>query len=274
MAESALQLRELLDANPMVGEAKPTSRRFWTGREHMILRNHYPQEGLAGCVQRLPGRTASSIYQQARILGLVSPAAGRQRGPRQSWPTSDAIDAVIRQNYPRATHKNDVLKLARTVGRPRWWVTRRARALGLVAPRFREPPWTPEEEDLILEQAHRSLGYLRSALKRMGHNRSETAIAVKLKRLGADRTDPDHFTGRQLAEVMGVDSKTVTRWIVNGWLKAKRRGTERTEVQGGDQWWIHRRDVRAFIIGNVAAVDIRKVEKHWFVDLLAGVSER
>lgn len=69
---------------------------------------------------------------------------------------------------------------------------------------------------------------------------------------------------------MGVDAKVVTGWITKGWLKAQRRGTDRTEAQGGDQWWIHRRDVRTFIIQNAAAVDLRKiVDKEWFVDLLA-----
>jgi hypothetical protein len=41
-------------------------------------------------------------------------------------------------------------------------------------------------------------------------------------------------------------------------------------ANGGDEYWIHRHDVRAFVVANVAAVDLRKVEKFWFVEMLAG----
>jgi hypothetical protein len=61
----------------------------------------------------------------------------------------------------------------------------------------------------------------------------------------------------------------VTGWVNKGWLRAARRGTERTPQQGGDEHWIHMRDVRRFVIDNVAAVDFRKVDKFWLVDLLA-----
>jgi hypothetical protein len=46
-------------------------------------------------------------------------------------------------------------------------------------------------------------------LKTEGFDRTETAIIVKLKRLGADRTDPHHLNANQLAGVMGVDRKTI-----------------------------------------------------------------
>ncbi|KKK66329.1 hypothetical protein LCGC14_2965200 [marine sediment metagenome] len=57
---------------------------------------------------------------------------------------------------------------------------------------------------------------------------------------------------------------------IKGWLKVDRRGTERTPVQGGDMWWIRYAEVRRFVVDNAVAVDIRKVDKFWFIDLLAG----
>jgi hypothetical protein len=100
--------------------------------------------------------------------------------------------------------------------------------------------------------------------------RTETAIAVRLKRIGASTEDPDHYTARGLAALFGVDTKVVTGWIEKGWLIAQRRGTARTDQQGGDQWWIHRDQVRRFVTESVAVIDVRKLDKVWFVELLAG----
>lgn len=272
---AAIAIQDVLLDNPMVGEARSGSRRFWTGREELILRNTYPSLGLAGCVDKLPGRSAKSIYQHARIIGLVAPGAGRKDGlPRQRWTSSETTDALIRQVYTRAPQKSDVKKLAQTIGRPSWWVSRRATQLGLVVPRFRSPPWTEAEEEILAEHAYKHPDTIKKLLRAKGFVRTGSAVAVKLKRLGSDKTDPHHFTAHQMAKVMGVDSKSVSRWIVKGWLKAKRRGTNRLEVQGGDEWWIHEKDVRAFIIDSVAVVDIRKCDKFWLVALLAGRGEK
>ena len=105
-------------------------------------------------------------------------------------------------------------------------------------------------------------------LQRAGHARTETAITVMGKRLSATREDPHHLTARGLATLMGVDSKTVGGWVARGLLKARRRCTDRTDAQGGDQHRIHLRDVRSFIADNAAVVDTRKVDKFWFIDLL------
>lgn len=262
-------IRVFLDDNPMVGEQRQGPRRFWTGREEKIMREKYPTGGVPACLPLLPGRSASSIYNRAGIMGLRKPDKTGRIQDRQRWTTNEHIDALIQRTYATDTSKSAINRLAKTIGRPRWWVSKRATKLGLVTPRFKQPAWTTAEEDLIAEQAHRHPRTLQKMLARRGYVRTETAITVKLKRLGADRSDPDHFTANALAGVMGVDPKTVTGWIIKGWLKAARRGTDRVAVQGGDEWWIHRRDVRAFIVENTAAVDIRKVEKFWFVDLLA-----
>lgn len=254
-------IRNMLDDNPIVGAPRQGSRRFWTGREEKIMREIYPAGGVPACLPLLPGRSASSIYNRAGSMGLRRPGRQGRVEDRQRWSTSEHIDALIRRTYAQDTSRNAIQRLARSVGRPRWWVSKRAMQLGLVTPRFRQPAWTEVETALIAEQAHRHPRTLQLLLARHGFRRTETAITVKLKRLGADRTDPDHFTATALASVMGVDAKTVSAWIAKGWLRAARRGTDRVAAQGGDQWWIHRRDVRAFIVANTAAVDIRKVEK-------------
>lgn len=258
-------IRALLDVNPVAGEKRANARRFWTGREEKLLRQAYPGGGVSACLAVLPGRTATSIYQRAGQLGLRIPARDGKVHERQRWESSEQIDGIIRRVFQRAPTKGDVQHCAQTIGRPRWWVSKRAQKLGLVAPRFKEPAWTETEIDLISNQAHKHPATIQRALKRAGFARTETAIIVKLKRIGVDRTDPSHLNANQLAGVMGVDRKTVAAWITKGWLKAERRQASALD----DFWWIHRRDIRRFVVENVAVVDLRKVDKFWFVDLMA-----
>ena len=250
--------------------ARTGTKLFWTVREESILRAHYPTKGAIGCEEKLPGRTAYAIDQHARGMGLKPPNG--HKNPRQFYSTSPQIDEAIRRIYQGDGHDGAVNDLARTLARPRWWIGHRAVKLGFKTPRFKQADWSEEEVEIIAGLSHRIPATIQKALARAGYKRSETAIIVKLKRIGAPtgrNADPDHYTGLQLARLFGVDLKTVTRWIAKGWLIAGRRGTDRTEQQGGDEWWIHRRDVAAFIFANPAAVDLRKVEKFWFIDLLS-----
>ncbi len=266
-----IPIRELIDEDLIVGEPRTGARRLWNIRENRILREAYPAGGLAECLPLLPGRTASSIYQHALQFKLAAPLAdGRERGKRQTWTANEHIDAAIRKGVSQATRPGDMLRLAKSLNRPRYWVSQRAAKLGCTPPRFKEPPWLPGEIEIIREAAHLTPKALRARLLRAGFNRTPTAILVKLKRIGADRLDPGHCTANALAGFMGVDPRTVTDWIAKGWLIAGRRGTARTEVQGGDHHWIHYRHVRDFVVNHAARVDIRKVDKFWFIDLLAG----
>ena len=70
--------------------------------------------------------------------------------------------------------------------------------------------------------------------------------------------------------MFGVDGKTVTRWIACEDLPARRRGTARTAAQGGDEWEIERRKLRAWIRDHAQLVDLRKVDRYWFIDLAFG----
>lgn len=254
--------RAFLDSNPCSGERRTGTKRFWTGREEKLLRLHYAAGGLPACIEPLPGRTATAIYQRARTLGVAAPSTLAGESPRQRYAKSEAIDDVIRRLYPGATSKGDVQRLAETVNRPSWWVSKRAAAMGLTMCRFRALPWTAEGDQILREHSRLGLRALWRKLQKVGAGRTEAAIGVRLKRMRLSRApDTEDFTARGLGEVMGVDAKTVLRWIEKGWLRGK-------EYPGG--WRLKPRDVRAFIMENAAAIDIRKVEKEWFIDLLAG----
>ena len=262
-------IRLLLDTAETVGEPRSGAKRFWTGREELILRNTYPEGGVPACLPRLPGRTPASIYQRAAKLGLIAPAEAARGAPRRRHQSNEHIDALIRRTYANP-EKGAIKRLAQTIGRPRAWIADRAIKLGCTVPRFKALPWTNPEREIVRENAHRHPATICKVLKRSGFSRTETAVSVQIKRLGACTEDPNHYTATGLASLFGVDGHVITAWIGKGWLQAARRGTERVAAQGGDQWWIHRRSVRAFVIQNVGAVDFRKVDKFWLVDLLAG----
>lgn len=264
----------LLEDNPVVGEPRSGLRRFWTLEEDAILLEHYPKTGVPGCLPLLPGRTASSIYGRAGLKKLSAPVeASRRRAgkARQLWPRSSDLDDIIKLRYPECTRRRDVFLLAQSLNRPRWWVSKRATALGVKTPRFKEPDWLPEEIAFILTRGHLDPDALRAAMGKRGWKRTATAIVVKLKRVGATREDPDYYTANGLSRLFGVDSSTVSGWCERGLLKATHRGTSRLPQQGGDHWWIHRNDVRSFIIEQAPIIDIRKVDKIWFILTLASV---
>lgn len=249
----------------MQQQSATISRRYWTTSEERALRSLYGTGGPAAVKQAIPGRTLRSIYQRARAMGLVAPG---QPDFRQKWSSSPQIDEAIRRVYQGTPTDGAVDHLAMSCARPRWWITRRASRLGFVTPRFKELPWSAEELAIVDELSHRTDITIARALARRGFKRTATAVAVKLKRLGADREDPDHYTANGLAPLLGVDPTTISGWIEKGWLSAKRRGTDRVAAQGGDMWWISRKAVRRFVVENAARVDIRKVDKFWFIDLL------
>lgn len=259
-------IRLLIDLDETIGERRTGAKRFWTTRELQVLRTPYPAEGLEGAFPKLPGRSRQAIYLKAGLLGLQSPRSARGAS-RRRYTTNDGLDAVIRRAY-ESPERSAIKRLAALTDRPRHWLNCQAKRLGCTVPRFKEPNWTGAEDEIVTENASRSPAVIQRRLARHGFKRTEIAIIIRLKRLDASTEDPDHYTASGLAKLFGVAIKVVTGWISKGWLVASRRGTKRTEAQGGDQWWIHRRAVRAFIIGNAAAVDMRKVDKFWFIELL------
>jgi hypothetical protein len=247
---------------------RPT-RHFWTVRDIAILRERYADGG-AVAIAREIGRPVGSVYQKARSLGLKTPAGA---SPYKSWPNTERIDEAIRLAHQRPIEKGGIAMLAAELDRPRWWVSRRARELGLKTPRFKEPPWSEEEIELLHETAHMALGAARRRFVSAGFARSDTAIMVQRKRHEARPGDNGMRTALQVARLLGVDNKTVTRWIGIGELNAKKRGSDRTTDQGGDHWWIADRSLRAFIAANPLRVELRKIpdsSRTWFIELLTG----
>lgn len=245
-------------------------RYYWSTAEERTLREHYGTPGGPARCAELLGRSLGSVYTHARSLGLravryVPARFGARRYSVEPW-----IDAEIRRIYLEPPRAGAISELAGRIGRPRWWIAKRAIALGLSAPRFKELPWSAAEIELLRRLAHHIPAVIARKFRAAGFKRTATAIVVKRKRLDLDLRDPNHYTATQLAGLMGVDAKTVTRWIKCEGLRASRRGTRRVAAQGGDMYWIARRDLRGWIARHAQLIDLRKVDRFWFLDLAFG----
>jgi hypothetical protein len=263
--ESQAPVKQALMANAMIGDQKTGPKRFWTNREIETVARIYPESGLDACVQALPGRSANSIYQQWL---KIKPVPSNRRAKTESSPE---LDDIIRQVFirPKVT-KSDIKLFAKRIGRDYRWVVKRGNQLtNTAAVRFRQRDWSQAELDLLEQNAHLTDAVISRKLRQAGFSRSVIAVRVKGKRLSVDRSDPSTMSAHELSRLLGVDGKTVTAWIEKGFLKAGRRGTARTSQQGGDEHLIHVKDLWAFIVEHAHLIDLRKVERTWFIDFLA-----
>jgi hypothetical protein len=185
------------------------------------------------------------------------------------FPITPEMHEAIVRIYQTSTGGGQVRALARKLGYPRWAITRHAIMSGLIAKQKKEPDWMDKEIHILELNAHRSPVAIQKRLIRAGFNRSLTGIILKRKRMRFLQ-NLDGESATSLGECLGVDQHFVTEAIRGGKLKAERRETQRTEKQGGDMWFIRNRNIRTYILNWLNEIDIRKVDKYWFVDLLTG----
>lgn len=250
-------------------KARDARHDLYTEGDIGILRREYPAGDL-DALARMLGRTKNALGGKAFSLGILRTVSRSER--RTVWKPTPEIDAQIRAEYQKPQlKKGQIEAFAARIGWPRWAVSRRAIALGVVSPRKKEPDWCDKELQLLEQWGHKTPLVIKKKLRASGFHRSETGILLKRKRMSLTAAYLEHgYTASKLAEAFGVDIKSVTGWIEKGWLSAGRRGTVRKPQQGGDMWWIKATDVRAFILDSVEVIDLAKVNKSWFVDIVAG----
>jgi hypothetical protein len=241
--------------------------RYWTEPELEVLRQHFVSKGMNFCMERLPGRSKSGAYVAAHKLGLRRIGLDAVRGSwRDRFPE---IDEALKKAWPAMADARGTLKaLAIELGVPRDVLTRRAVALGLAIPRIKEPAWSTAENELMRKVPLHNPDRAAEIFAAHGFRRTPTSIMVRAKRLNLSRRYKEKLNAMAVARILGVDNKTVSTWIVKGWLKTERRGTVRTSQQGGDWHLISRAEFKQWILDNLERIDIRKVEKFAFVDVL------
>ncbi len=181
-------------------------------------------------------------------------------------PTA-AIDALIAEAYRRQRQgdRRAIKLVSARLNWPAYAVSKRAAELGLV--RIKEQRWSEEEESVLLRFGHLAYSGIQRKLAEAGFHRSCAAIAVKTTRLRI-KSNLDGYSANSLALAFGVDSHKVLNWIGKGLLAASRRGTCRQEEQGGDSWWIPKNEVKRFVMRYPEEIDLARVEKFWFLDLI------
>lgn len=253
------------------------SRKFWTDAEREIIRQNYPKGGVVACLAHLgTHRTPSGVYQVAHKLGLKAPfGTGSDKGGarRTKIDPPHGFDDALRAFYQGGDGKKrgECNAFADKWGLPRWWVTKRATAFGLVMPHRKEPDWTAAEVSLMSKVPLHDPDRCATIFREHGFRRSPTSIMVKAKRLSLSRrATREEMSATKVAKFLGVDGKTVTRWILEWGLPAKKRDDRRLAQQGGSSWDIKPADLRRFVIDHLEHVDLRKVDKFAFVQLISG----
>jgi hypothetical protein len=249
------------------------SSRFWSEQELKILRETYPVSGALACVPLLPRFNRHKIYAQANKLGLKSPMIRVKHIRRLTAEETADLDEKLKDAWPTLADKGAFKRFCEEHGIRRHTVSRRAEILGLSMPRFKEPEWSEAEKALLRKHAAHVIDRIANVFREHGFQRSTNSIRNQLKRFGVERSDRWHFSGTAAARLLGLDNKTTTQWCVQELIKAERRGTQRLPQQGGDAWLIARAELRRFVIENLERIDIRKVDKYDFIELLTGPTE-
>lgn len=241
-------------------------KRYWTTAELEVLAEYWPKGGVRTCVSYLPGRDPCAIASKAQKLGLF--VAGYKRPERVNW--SPFLDKQVKAAYSDPS-TGAVKSAAGRLDIPYGTFKARARMIGCVY-RYYNRPWEEAEDALVRQYLEKGLAWTQRKLKIAGFQRSQAAISSRRYKLGCVKDDdPDLLSASQLAQLCGLDPKTVLRWIEKGWLKAKRGASLCVPDPKPDYFWrIRVANFRAFIRDYPSAIDLRKVDQPWFLDVILG----
>lgn len=114
--------------------------------------------------------------------------------------------------------------------------------------------WSAAEDAVLQRDAGRqTVTELAVAIAALGMQRTETAVRIRLKRLGLTSGVYSGLTARQVGVLFGIDAKTVTHaWVARGWLSGVR-----TCSLAGAAWVFRDEHLDAFIRGYGYAFDWR-----------------
>jgi excisionase family DNA binding protein len=230
---------------------------FWKTTEVARLERLSAEEaGVEQLLKELPGRSLDAIKKKALEMNLPLPAAKGGQG----WKSDDKTDALIREAYASGS-RGAVTELAITLGVDRWRISKRAGELGIASVRLKDTEWCAGELRVLEQFGEQGAAVVHRELRKLGHERSVGAVATMVAQWTTKRDREDCWSARAVADAMGVDPHTVIRWITQGGLKAR---------QVGGQWEISRKAMKQWVVTHANAVDLKRVDKYWFIDMLGG----
>ena len=251
----------------------------WSDAEVEVLRElrTEPLKAIqAALAARGSARSIPAIRTRRQKLGLVCRGEALSRvlsEKRRKYQSSEAVDEILRRCFAAKYERRGA---CRTAMKETGWtanaVTRRARELGISHVRDLGH-WSDAEEKVVEEMAWQSPETIQAHLKRrFGTRRSLSAIICKRTRLKALRSI-DGMDMARLAEALGVAKSTLRSWLDKGKIRAILRFPELQAVNR-HVWFFPNAEIRAFILAHLDLLDLGRVEKFWFVDLLTGGGRR
>jgi len=176
------------------------------------------------------------------------------------------MDKEILYTYSINTDsKPRVLNLAKKFNVPRWAIYQRALKIGAITSSHQKRPWTGGEVSILEKYARYEPQTIRNKLKKAGYERSIASIVLKRKRMRF-LSNLKGMSACLCAEFLGVDLHWVLNHINTGSLKAE---VIRRDREGKVNYFIREKELRKFIIINPELIDLRKVEKYYFIELVA-----
>ena len=176
------------------------------------------------------------------------------------------MDKEILYTYSINTDsKPRVINLAKKFNMPRWAIYQRALKIGAVNSSHQKRPWEDEELKILENNARYAPLTIKKKLAKAGFQRSIASIVLKRKRMRL-LSNLKGVSACLCAEFLGVDLHWVLNHISSGSLKAE---VIRRDREGKANYHIKEKDLRKFIINNPDLIDLRKVEKYYFIELVA-----
>ena len=176
------------------------------------------------------------------------------------------MDNEIRHTYAINTDNSPrLINLAKKLNMPRWALYQRALKIGAVTSSQQKKKWTDQEITILKKNAHYAPLTIRKRLERAGFQRSLASIVLKRKRMRLF-SNLEGMSACLCAEFLGVDLHWVLKHIKSGFLKGE---VIRYDREGKVNYYVREKDIRKFIINHPELIDLRKVEKYYFIELLA-----
>lgn len=176
------------------------------------------------------------------------------------------MDREILNTYAINTDsKPRVINLAKKFQMPRWAIYQRALKIGAVQSSHQKKAWADKEIRILEKHARYAPQTIKKELEKAGYQRSIASIVLKRKRMRF-LSNLEGMSASLCAEFLGVDLHWVLNYIRQGLLKAE---MIRHDREGKTNYYILEKDIRRFIINNPDLIDLRKVEKYYFIELVA-----
>jgi len=189
----------------------------------------------------------------------------QQRYKMAKYLFTPEMDEEILYTYSVNTDsKPRVINLAKKFRMPRWAIYQRALKIGAVTSSHQKRQWKEEETNNLEKYSRYEPQTIKKKLKKEGYERSMASIVLKRKRMRF-LSNLKGMSACLCAKFLGVDLHWLLNHINTGSLKAE---VIRRDREGKSNYFIHEKDLRRFIITNPDRIDIRKVEKYYFIELV------